>query len=463
MRPPINADLLITDCAILTMDAANTVIESGDIAISGQHIVAVGDGVAESCAAAQTIDGNDHIALPGLVDTHVHTAQQFERSLLKHLNRKQTWREPVWQTMLFPFEASLTEDDVYLSGLFCYANMLKLGTTCFADAGGPMPEMMALAAEKLGIRGAVARSTLDAKDGVPREMTDTVQGVIEKGERLHKHWHGKADGRIRTWMGMRQLMVCSDELMRAIKALADQLNTCIHIHLAEGPYEVDHAIVRSGKRPTEFLESLGFLGPGPSRVHAAHSVMLSERELDLYQQHDVSVGHCPVAMFSYTGVAKAPDMLRRMLRVGLGTDGAAFSGGSLDLFRQMHIAFQTHAAVYGMPYRDPLPVTQEDLLRAATFGGARALRWEDEIGSLEAGKKADLILLSRYDLDVLPGYDPLHTASSNASGAHVRTVIVDGQVVVRDGALLTIDEDELKARVRERAPKIVERFLKRVG
>lgn len=356
--------------------------------------------------------------------------------------------------MLFPFEASLSEDDVLLSGMFCYANMLKLGTTCFADAGGPLPEMIALAAERMGIRGVVARSTLDAKDGVPSEMTDSMQGVIEKGKRLHKQWHGKANGRVRVWMGMRQLMVCSDELMRAIKDLADALNTGIHIYLAEGPYEVDHAITHSGKRPTEFLDSLGFFGPGSSYVHAAHSVMLSERELDLYQQHDVSVGHCPVAMFSYTGVAKLPDMLRRKLRVGLGSDGAAFSGGSLDLFRQAHIAFQTHSAVYGMPYRDPLPVTQEHLLRVATHGGAQALRWDDEIGSPEVGKKADLIFLARDDLDVLPGYDVRHTASSNASGAQVRTVVVDGQVVVQKGRLTKIDEDELKAQVRERAPKM---------
>ena len=321
-----------------------------------------------------------------------------------------------------------------------------------------MPEMMALAAERIGIRGAVARSTLDAKEGIPPEMTDTIAGVVDKGQRLHKEWHGQASGRIRVWLGMRQLMVCSDDLMRAIKALADDLDTGIHIHLAEGPYEVDHAIIRSGKRPTEFLDSLGFLGPN---VHAAHSVLLSERELDLYQEHDVSVGHCPVAMFSYTGVAKIPDMLRRNLRVGLGTDGAAFSGGSLDLFRQAHIAFQTHSAVYGMPYRDPLPVTQDDLLRVATVGGAQALRWDDEIGSLEVGKKADLILLGRDDLDVLPSYDVMHTASSNVSGAQVRTVIVDGQIVVRDGRLTTIDEDELKVLVKARAPEIVTRFLER--
>ncbi len=207
------------------MNAANDVIESAAIAIIGNMIVEIGstNGLSRKYRAQEIIDATDCIAMPGMVDTHIHTAQQFERSLLKKLSRQQAWREPVWQTMLFPFEASLTEDDMLLGAQFCYANLLKLGTTCFADAGGPMPEMMALAAEQTGIRGAVARSTLDATHGVPPEMTDTVHGVIDKGERLHKQWHGKANGRIRTWMGMRQMMVCSDDLLRAIKALADQL------------------------------------------------------------------------------------------------------------------------------------------------------------------------------------------------------------------------------------------------
>ena len=455
-------DMLILGGDVITMNAAGEVVTDGALAIQGSRIVAVGSAVdlRTRYEAPQVIDASKHIVMPGLIDTHTHTAQQFERSLVKWLGRKRPFKEPVWQTLLFPFEASLTEEDMHLSGLFTYANMLKLGTTTFADSGGPCPEALGPAIEQTGIRGVLARSTVDATEGIPPEMTDTVAGIIEKGERLYGQWHGKADGRIRVWMGMRQIMVCSEDLLHAVRGLADQFNTGIHIHLAEGPYEVDWAIIQAGQRPTEYLAARGFLGPG---VHAAHSVMLSERELDLYEANDVSVGHCPVAMFSYTGVAKVPEMRRRKLRVGLGSDGAAFSGGSLDLFQQMKMAYHTHSVVYGMPYREISPVTQEDMLDIATLGGARALRWEDEIGSLEVGKKADVILLNCDDLDVLPSYDPLHTASSVASGAQVRTVIVNGNVVVRDGKLLTLDEAALRERVRERAPKIVERFLKRVN
>ena len=454
-------DLLIVGGDVITMNAAGEVLSDGALAVRGNQIVAIGRAadMTAAYAAPQTIDARQHVVMPGLIDTHTHTAQQFQRSLVKWLGRERPFKEPVWQTLLFPFEASLTDEDMHLSGLFAYANMLKVGTTTFADSGGPCPEALAPAIEQTGIRGVLARSTVDATDGIPPEMTDTVAGVIQKGERLYQQWHGKADGRIRVWMGMRQIMVCSEDLLHAVRGLADQFKTGIHIHLAEGPYEVDWAIIRAGQRPTEYLASRGFLGPG---VHAAHSVMLSERELDLYQAHDVSVGHCPVAMFSYTGVAKVPEMLRRNLRVGLGSDGAAFSGGSLDLFQQMKMAYHTHSVVYGMPYRDISPVSQEDMLEVATLGGARALRWDNEIGSLEVGKKADLILLSTDDLDVMPSYDPLHTASSSASGAQVRTVIVDGRVVVRDGVLLTLDEQALREEIRARAPKIVERFLKRV-
>jgi len=457
----IEVDILVIGGDVITMNPTGEVLNDGALAIRGNQIVAVGSTVEikATYTASEIIDAHQHVVMPGLIDSHTHTAQQFQRSLVKWLGRQRPFKEPVWQTLLFPFEASLTEEDMHLSGLFAYANMLKVGTTTFADSGGPCPEALAPAIEQIGIRGVLARSTVDATDGIPREMTDTVAGIIQKNESLFNQWHGKAQGRIRVWMGMRQIMVCSEDLLHAVRGLADQFNTGIHIHLAEGPYEVDWAIIHAGQRPTEYLASRGFLSKG---VHAAHSVMLSERELDLYQDYDVSVGHCPVAMFSYTGVAKVPEMLRRKLRVGLGSDGAAFSGGSLDLFQQMKMAYHTHSVVYGMPYRDISPVSQEDMLEVATLGGARALRWDAEIGSLEVGKKADLILLSIDDLDVMPSYDPLHTASSSASGAQVRTVIVDGRVVVRNGKLMTMDEQALREEIRARAPKIVERFLKRI-
>ncbi len=457
----IAADLLITHGAVVTMDKDSKVIEDGSIAITGNTITAVGptSEITSQYSAGEILDASECVVIPGLVDTHFHTGQQFERAMLYRLSKEMKLKEPIWQNFLITFEANLSDEDVYLSALFAYSNLLKVGTTCFADAGGPRPESMAPAMEEVGIRGILARSTLDLKEGIPVEMQDTLAGVAAKGEALFKEWNGKGKGRIRVWMGMRQIMICSRELLDCIKDLADRLETGIHIHLAEGTYEVDYAIEKSGMRPAEYLESIGFLAPN---VHAAHSVLLSDHELDLYQKYDISVAHCPAAVFMYCGVTRIPEMLRRGLRVGLGSDGPLSSGGSLDLFRQMHISLYTLAATFGIPYRNPAPLLPDDLLRIATLGGARALSWDHEIGSLEAGKKADLVLLTRNDLDVLPSYDPVYTAASNASAAQVNTVLVDGKIVVKDGSWVSIDEEELKAKIKERAPKIVQRFLERV-
>lgn len=455
-----HTDLLIAGGAVITMNAEGSVLDDGALAIQGNRIVAVGPTPALSAqyAAARTIDARGLIVMPGLIDTHFHTGQQFERGMLYYLSKEGKLREPIWQFFLIPFEGALTDEDVYLSALFAYANLLKNGTTCFADAGGPRPELMAPALQETGIRGILAASTLDLQEDIPPEMQDSIPSALDKGERLFKAWHGGAGGRIRIWMAIRQIMVASPALIVQVKELADQLQTGVHTHLAEGTYEVDFAIERYGLRPAEFLHSLGFLAPN---VHAAHSILLSERELDLYRDHNVSVGHCPALAFAHAGNTKVPAMLHRGIRVGLGTDGALT--GSLDLFRQMALSFVGQVAAFGVPYRDPAPIVPEDLLRLATLGGAQALGWADEIGSLEAGKKADLVLITREDLDVLPSYDPVHTAAYNASARQVRTVVVDGQVVVEDGRLLTVDEAALKERIRERAPQVLARFLERVG
>ncbi len=456
-----NVSLLIKNAAVLTMNEKNEVIEDGAIAIDGNIIEEIGTTkeINAKYKASKVLDASDRVIIPGMIDTHFHTGQQFERGLIGYLSKDKKLKEPFWLNYLITFEGSLSDDDIRLSALFAYANLLKVGTTCFADPGGPRPEIMAPALEEIGIRGILARSTLDFKEGVPDEMWDDAAGIAAKGESLHKEWNGKANGRIRTWMAMRQIMICSREVLEVVNDLAKRLESRIHIHLGEGTYEVDHAIAISGMRPAEYLDSIGFLS---DRVHAAHSVFLSDKELDLYQNHRISVAHCPAVAFSYMGVTKVPEMLKRGIDVGLGTDGALASGGSLSLLRQIAIALHGHAIFYGLPYYNTLAINNQDLLKLATIGGARALRWQDEIGSIEAGKKADMVLLSRDDFDVLPAYDPTFMAASNATASQVKTVIVDGEIVVEEGKLTKIDEEELRAKVKERAPKIIKRFKDRL-
>ena len=458
--PAIPADLLITGADVVTMDAARPLVRDGAIAIRAGRIGWVGTAseAGQRVAADRTMDAVGQIALPGLIDTHFHTGQQLLRGKIIELARRRQLRLPIWRNYLIPFEAVLSEEDVYLSGQLAYANALRVGTTCFAEAGGPHPSQMARAALDTGIRGLVALSTMDTGEGLPASMRFSTRDAIDRNVALVKEWGTSAtDSRVGAWLALRQLLVCTRELWESLRDAADELGARIHIHLAEGTYEVEYAAEQWGLRPAEHLDAIGFLSP---RVHAAHSILLSAGEIDLYAQHQVSVAHCPLGNF-IIGVPKVPEMLRRGIRVGLGTDGAA--SGSIDLFEAIRVSWVALQSHHGTPWHIRNVTTLEDLLRMATLGGAEALGMEDQIGSIEPGKKADIVLASPRHLDMQPVYDPVFTAARGITGRDVDSVIVDGKVVVERGMLTTLDEPGLRARMAERWPVIMERFESAVG
>jgi 5-methylthioadenosine/S-adenosylhomocysteine deaminase len=440
---------------IVTMGPGREVIRGGAVAVLEGRIAWVGTSAEARWrfGATQRIEAADRIVLPGLVDTHFHTAQQLLRGKISELARRRQLKLPIWRNYLIPFESVLTEDDMYLSAQIAYANLLRVGTTCFTDAGGPHPNEMARAAMDLGIRGLVALSTMDIGDGLPSSMKFSTEEAIDRNVSLIKAWGVSAvDQRVGAWLSLRQLLVCSRELWEAFRDLSDESGSRVHIHLAEGTYEVDYAAEHWGKRPAEYLETLGFLGP---QVHAAHSILLSANEIDLYAERHVSVAHCPLGNF-IIGAPKVPEMRRRAIRVGLGTDGA--STGSLDLFEAMRVSFVAMQSNFGTPWHDRAALSLEDLLEMATLGGAQALGMGDHIGSLEVGKRADLVIANPGNWDLQPVYDPMFTASRGLTGRDVETVIVDGKVVVESGVVATVDEAELRGRLAERWPVIMGRF-----
>jgi 5-methylthioadenosine/S-adenosylhomocysteine deaminase len=448
-------DLLVVGGDVITMDADRTVIRGGAIAVREGKITWVG-AAAEAqrrFAADRRVQAAGRIVLPGLVDTHFHTGQQLLRGKITELARRRQLKLPIWRNYLIPFESVLTEEDMYLSAQIAYANLLRVGTTCFTDAGGPHPDEMARAAMDLGIRGLVAQSTMDVGDGLPASMKFSTREAIERNVSLIKNWGASAvERRVGAWLSLRQLLVCSRELWEAFRDLSDELGSRVHIHLAEGTYEVEYAAEHWGKRPTEYLEELGFLGP---RVHAAHSILLSANEIDIYSERDVSAAHCPLGNF-IIGPPKVPEMRRRGIRIGLGTDGA--STGSLDLFEAIRVSFIALQSNYGTPWHDRSALSLEDLLEMATRGGAQALGMGDHIGSLEVGKQADLVIANPTDWDLQPVYDPMFTASRGLTGRDVETVIVEGKVVVESGVVSSVDEAELRGRLAERWPTIMSRF-----
>lgn len=452
------ADLLIHHASIVSFDDAGTELGDASIAIVGNSIAWMGPTArsAQHFHAKETIDATGLIVMPGFVDAHVHTAQQFLHGKISAIRRRGELKSPMWSRYLVPFESGLEAEDVYCSGLAAYASMISSGTTCFLEAGGPFPDEMGRAADEIGIRGRIALSTMDTDESIPRGSRFTTEEALKKNEELVERWQHHP--RVNAWLSLRQIMVNTTELTRGMSALANQLGTPIHTHLAEGAYEVDYAIGQWGLRPAEYMESIGALH---ANIHAAHSVLLTIGELDLYQARDVSACHC--AFNNYTmGAPRVLEMLHRKIRLGLGTDGAA-TRGSLDMFEVVHAATVGQQAVGGTPYHIDPPITHEQMLRAAIRGGARAARLERQIGSLEVGKLADLILVDATSHAQFPNYDPMITLAESTVGPNVRTVVIDGKVVMKDRVLLTVDLAAMKERLRRQYGVLMERFERAIA
>jgi 5-methylthioadenosine/S-adenosylhomocysteine deaminase len=448
-----SVDLLITEAEVLTFDDANTVLRDGAIAIAGNSIVWVGKTIeaAQLFRAKDTLRANGMIAMPGLVDCHVHTAQQFLRGKLASLGYKGSLREPMWKRYLIPFESGLEPEDVYCSGLAAYSSMVSCGTTCFLEAGGPCPDEMGRAADEIGIRGRIAMSTMDLDDSLPAGFRFSTEEALQRSEALVKRW--EKHSRVNAWLALRQIIVNSKKLRVEMDALARQLNTRIHTHLCEGMYEVEYTIDRFGARPAEYLNNIGVLN---ERLHCAHSVLLSHREIDLYAANDVSSCHCAMNNF-FIGAPHIYELVRRNVRVGLGTDGAA-TRGTLDLFQVAHYAVLGQQILDGTPMHGSSPMNYVDMLRQVVRGGARAAHLENLIGSIEPGKRADLILIGNGDYDQFPVYDPVITAAEHTVGRDVQTVIIDGRMVMKDRQLLTVDLGPMRERVKKQYAHIMKRF-----
>ena len=456
---PQPVDILVSGCDIVTLDDAGTIIRNGAIAVSDGRIVWMGK--ADDAAALFTpetrLNGSDRIAMPGLIDGHMHTAQQLLRGKIFEMQRKRALKIPIWKNYYIPFEGMLTHEDVELSGLVAYTNMISVGTTCFAEAGGPHPDAMGEAALDVGIRGFIALSTVDQTSNVgasvPQSMMMNTQQAYDRNIELVKRWADQDQDRVKAWLGLRQIIVCSPELIKSMSAAARELDVKIHTHLCEGAYEIDYALEHFGKRPTEYLADLGVLD---HHLHCAHSVLLSPDEVDLYVKHRPSACHCGFNNYSI-GAPRLIEMWRKGIDIGMGTDGAA-AWGSLDIFQVAHVTRIGQQALAGTPWHMRTAISSEELLAIATRGGARSLGLADELGSLEVGKRADLLLVDSSQMDQQPIVDPLFAVSSTVVGRDVRSVIVDGKLVMKEREFLAVDIDAIRARLAARGPELMTRF-----
>ena len=424
--------VLIRGCSVLQPDFS--ILHDATIVIKGNRIeeITVESPSSSLPRADEVVDGAGKLAMPGFVDAHTHATQQLLRaSVVDELPM-------IWARILVPFESALTPEDAYAGAkLFCIEN-LRAGITTFADAGGPHMEAVIEAALETGIRAVICRSTMDQGEFVPDSMKETASQAIARTEELYRDYNGAGNDRVHVWFGLRQAMTATPELVEATAARSKELGTGVHAHLAEHLDEVAHCLSNYAMRPAEWFDSFGLLGPN---FIGAHSVRLSDKEVKLMSERQANVVHCPRSNLGSHGFSKTPLMLALGTNIGLGTDGGASS--RLDLFEQMRLLKSAMQARYGIEINDPITLPTMETLAMATIGGARAVMLHEQIGTLEPGKKADVVLLDLDKCHLSPTANLPVTVVIFAGPDDVSDVIVDGQVILEDGEFVHLDAEEI--------------------
>ena len=430
--------LVVTNATVITMDGASHVLASGAVAVDGRDIVAVDSAaaIASQFAARDTIDAKGQVVLPGLINTHTHAPMVLYRGLADDLTLME-WL----QKFIFPAEAKTVTPEFVRAGTRLAAlEMIESGTTTYADMYY-FEEEIARVTREAGLRGMLGETIIQ----FPSPDAKTPSESIARADAFIHDF--AQDDLIVPAIAPHAMYTLDTATLKAVRALADREHAPVIIHLAETEDEVRTSQRRFKATPVQYLESIGFWGP---RTLAAHAVHLTDADIRILTRRRVGVSHNPESnMKLASGAARVVDLRRSGVAVGLGTDGAA-SNNDLDMFEAMRQAAFLHKLVSG----DPRAIPATTALRMATIDGARALGLERTIGSLEPGKRADLIVVSMSAARQTPMYDPISHLVYVTRGDDVLTTIVNGQILMRDRRVLTLNETAVLDEARRWAVKV---------
>ena len=429
--------MLIKNVHIVTMDENENEFRNGCIAIEADRIVYIGEliGLPTSYNHGQIIDGKGKLALPGLINTHTHSAMTVFRGYSNDV-RLNDWLSSIW-----PLEDMLTSEDVYWLSSLAIAEMIGEGITTFADMYMFM-DKTAEAVELSGIRAALARGLQG-----PDERSDM---RLVQARELWRQWNGQADGKIKVIVAPHAIYTCKPHYLEKCVDLANELDTMMHIHVAETSWEFDFCMQEYDQTPVQCLLEAGVFDVA---TLAAHCVHITDDDMDILLDKNVSVAYCPSSnMKLASGFAPVTDMMKMDIVVALGTDSAA-SNNNLSIIKEMNLAALVNKAIT----HDARELTAKQALKMATRDAATALSWDDDIGVLSEGMKADLILVNMNSLHYFPKSDPITGLVYAGSGCDVETVIVDGKVIMENREIKTLDIE----RIRHEADKIWHKIMKK--
>ena len=445
-----HADLVLTGGTVITMDASYRIFAPGAVAVKGNSIVAVGpqDDVQARYAAASEIDCSGKLIIPGLVNTHTHMPMSLLRGLADDL------RLDVWlHGYILPVEKQFVNPEFcYLGTMLSCAEMIRAGVTCYADMYY-FEEEIAWATVEAGMRAVCGETIIK----FPSPDAPSYDESLSYTREFLEHWKGHE--LIVAAPAPHSVYMCTPEILRDVTSMAQEFDVPLLIHVSETADEVESWVNQTSMPPVRWLESQGVL---EAKVLAAHCVHANHEEVHILKTHGVGVAHNPTSNLKLaSGFAPVPEMLEVGINLGLGTDGCA-SNNNLDLLEEMHLAAIVHKAVA----RDPVIVSAREVFEMATIGGARAMHLDHLIGSIEGGKRADLVVVEDSGLHATPHFD---TTGLNvysrlvyaAKGADVQHVVINGRVVMSNRELQTIDEESILAQAAQVGQKVNGFFVKR--
>lgn len=427
--------ILIKNALILS---PNTNFENKQSILIKDNLIAEISSQIDESNASKIIDATGKIVIPGLINTHTHLSMTLFRGLADDLSLDSWLNDHIW-----PMEANLNGDFCYIGALLGAVELIKSGTTTFSDMYFYM-EDVARAIDEAGIRAVLSYGMIDFGDEEKRK------NEIKANLELFEACDGMADGRIKVFFGPHSPYTASEELLIKVRELADEYNMGIHIHVSETQKEIEDVSSQKGLRPFEYLDKIGFLGPD---VVAAHSVWLSDNEIEIIKKNNLKISHNPCSnMKLASGVAPVSKLIENDICVSIGTDGAS-SNNNLDLIEEL----KTASLLQKVSTLDPKVLNSDEAIAMGTIKGAEALGLESEIGSIEVGKKADIVLIDTNSANMVPDSSSL---SSNiiysANGSNVDTTICDGKILMENKKLTILDEEEIYAKARKAIKELKE-------
>ena len=427
--------ILIKNALILS---PNTNFKNKQSILIKDNLIAEISSQIDESNASKIIDATGKIVIPGLINTHTHLSMTLFRGLADDLSLDSWLNDHIW-----PMEANLNGDFCYIGALLGAVELIKSGTTTFSDMYFYM-EDVARAIDEAGIRAVLSYGMIDFGDEEKRK------NEIKANLELFEACDGMADGRIKVFFGPHSPYTASEELLIKVRELADEYNMGIHIHVSETQKEIEDVSSQKGLRPFEYLDKIGFLGPD---VVAAHSVWLSDNEIEIINKNNVKISHNPCSnMKLASGVAPVSKLIENDICVSIGTDGAS-SNNNLDLIEEL----KTASLLQKVSTLDPKVLNSDEAIAMGTIKGAEALGLESEIGSIEVGKKADIVLIDTNSANMVPDSSSL---SSNiiysANGSNVDTTICDGKILMENKKLTILDEEEIYAKARKAIKELKE-------